>query len=430
MIETKDTEFKDSELGKIPKEWQVKSLEELGDAIIGLTYKPEDLVENAGILVLRSSNIRGNKLSFKDNKYVDLDIPNKLLTKENDILICSRNGSKNLIGKCAFINKENEGYSFGAFMTVYRSKYNPFLFHLFNSHLFKKQIFANLGATINQITSASLRSFKFAIPTNKEQKKITSILNSIDKAIEKTEDIIEQSTKVKKGLIQQLLTKGIGHTKFKPTEIGEIPEEWGYVSLEEITIKITDGAHKSPPTYEHGLPIATVENMRNDFLDIESCRTISKEDFDELVGNSCAPVKNDVLLSKDGTIGKTLVFNQESKIVLLSSIAIIRPNLHKLSSEYLMYYLQSNLFYWNLEKFRSGSAIKRIVLKDIKRLAIPLPTIEEQRKISMYIGSIDRKIKTETEKLGQLQSTKKGLMQDLLTGKVRVKVDEEEAITP
>nr|WP_285889516.1 restriction endonuclease subunit S [Neobacillus niacini] len=227
-----------------------------------------------------------------------------------------------------------------------------------------------------------------------------------------------------------MLTKGIGHTKFKPTEIGEIPEEWGYVSLEEITIKITDGAHKSPPTYEHGLPIATVENMRNDFLDIESCRTISKEDFDELVGNSCAPVKNDVLLSKDGTIGKTLVFNQESKIVLLSSIAIIRPNLHKLSSEYLMYYLQSNLFYWNLEKFRSGSAIKRIVLKDIKRLAIPLPTIEEQRKISMYIGSIDRKIKTETEKLGQLQSTKKGLMQDLLTGKVRVKVDEEEAITP
>ena len=121
--------YKITEFGEIPSEWEVKKLKDLGNSVIGLTYSPDDLVDGCnGTLVLRSSNIRNNRIVFDDNKYVNKDIQEKLIVKENDILICSRNGSKELIGKCALIDKKAEGSSFGAFMTIYRSKYNEYLF--------------------------------------------------------------------------------------------------------------------------------------------------------------------------------------------------------------------------------------------------------------------------------------------------------------
>lgn len=202
------SEFKKTEVGEIPVEWEVKKLGDIGDAIIGLTYSPEDLVEDDenGILVLRSSNISENSLVFKDNKYVNKNIPEKLITRNGDILICSRNGSKSLIGKSAYIDYKSEGSSFGAFMTIYRSRYNKFLIHLFNSYIIKRQIFNNLGATINQITTANLKSFKVPFPIIEEQIQIGEILYEFDAKIEAYQNKKEKLEELKKGLMQQLLT--------------------------------------------------------------------------------------------------------------------------------------------------------------------------------------------------------------------------------
>lgn len=195
--------FKDENGNEFP-DWKRKKLGNLGDCFIGLTYSPNDVVESEGTLVLRSSNVQNGRLAFQDNVFVNTVISEKNYVKENDILICARNGSKSLIGKCALISKENEGYAFGAFMSVYRSKYNRFIYHLFQTDLFFSQINEHLGATINQVTTKSLNSFSFNFPCEEEQEKIAIFLATIDDKISRTQAQIENTLQYKKGLLQKM----------------------------------------------------------------------------------------------------------------------------------------------------------------------------------------------------------------------------------
>ncbi|MBF0230079.1 MAG: restriction endonuclease subunit S [Desulfamplus sp.] len=189
-----------------PKEgWEVKRLGEVGECIIGLTYTPEN-VKESGTLVLRSSNIRGSTLKYDDNVYVNSHISEKLINQENDILICVRNGSRNLIGKCALIGGVAIGQTFGAFMAMYRSHYNQFVIHLFQSDIIKKQIDEHLGATINQITNKSLNSFAIPFPSLEEQKRIATILSDMDNEITALENKLEKYKNIKLGMMQNLLT--------------------------------------------------------------------------------------------------------------------------------------------------------------------------------------------------------------------------------
>lgn len=194
-----------------------------------------------------------------------------------------------------------------------------------------------------------------------------------------------------------------------------IPSGWVESSLEPYCEKITDGAHLSPPTSSEGFPIATVENMRARHIDIQSCRTISKSDFESLQRNSCAPELGDVLFSKDGTIGKTFVFQQRVDVVLLSSIAIIRTKKAKLVPEFLTQYLKSPFFFRSIEHATSGSAIRRVVLKDIKALPIKLPPVLEQQKIASILTAVDEVIESTTAQINKLKDLKTGMMQELLT---------------
>ena len=121
-------------LGLIPESWQVKKLKFVGEAIIGITYTPNDITskeDENGILVLRSSNIQNKTLAFDDCVYVKKNISYKHLTRKDDILLCARNGSAHLVGKAALIDKESAGLTFGAFMTIYRSKFNKFIYYFF-----------------------------------------------------------------------------------------------------------------------------------------------------------------------------------------------------------------------------------------------------------------------------------------------------------
>ena len=175
-----DVPLKDSGvewIGQVPEHWEVKKLKYLGNAIIGLTYSPDDLCdESEGILVARSSNIQNGSFVYSDNVYVKKQIPKKLQLKEQDILICSRNGSRDLIGKCAYITKDQEKHTFGAFTTVFRSKYNPYLFYILNSEIFKRLSGSFLTSTINQLTINNLNSIQVALPPLLEQKKIANCL--------------------------------------------------------------------------------------------------------------------------------------------------------------------------------------------------------------------------------------------------------------
>jgi type I restriction enzyme S subunit len=186
-------------------DWEVKNFGEMGECIIGLTYKPEN-VKESGLLVLRSSNIGDNQLKFDDNVFVDIEVPEKLITKEGDILICVRNGSRQLIGKNALIDKDSEGFTFGAFMSVYRTKFYQYIFHAFQSSDIKRQIHENIGATINQITNNNLSSFQILLPSLDEQKAIAQVLSDMDTEIAALEQKRDKYKAIKQGMMQELLT--------------------------------------------------------------------------------------------------------------------------------------------------------------------------------------------------------------------------------
>lgn len=191
---------------QIPDGWHLKKLEETGEAIIGLTYSPKDVVDSGGIEVLRSSNVKNGRIVLDDLVRVNANIPEKIILQKGDILICARNGSRKLIGKNARIDELNVGKTFGAFMCVYRSTNPDFMFWLFQTQSFKKQIARDLGPTINQVTSGNLNSFKFAFPETEEQKRITSVLQLWDDYLKLLDAKIEAKQNIKIALMQQLLT--------------------------------------------------------------------------------------------------------------------------------------------------------------------------------------------------------------------------------
>ncbi len=189
-----------------PKEgWETKTLGEIGECVIGLTYRPDN-VKESGLLVMRSSNIQNNALSFENNVFVDVEVSEKLTLKENDILICVRNGSRDLIGKCALIKGPAVGETFGAFMSVFRSPFNEFVFNLFQSNIIKRQIDEYLGATINQITNKSLNSFEIPFPPIETQTRIATILSDMDAEITTLEQKLAKYKQIKQGMMQELLT--------------------------------------------------------------------------------------------------------------------------------------------------------------------------------------------------------------------------------
>jgi type I restriction enzyme, S subunit len=198
--------YKQTEAGMIPEDWMVNSLGQIGVSLIGLTYKPADICSD-GILVLRSSNVHEGRLRFDDNVFVDADVPDRIMVRPGDILICVRNGSRDLIGKCAKIDESAHGMTFGAFMAVFRTAHHEFVYHQFQSQLIKRQIHEHLGATINQITNKSLNSFLIPIPrTEAEQKTIATILSDLGAEIVTLETKLAKARNLKQGMMQELLT--------------------------------------------------------------------------------------------------------------------------------------------------------------------------------------------------------------------------------
>jgi type I restriction enzyme S subunit len=184
-------------------EWEETELGQLGQLISGLTYSPEDVRSN-GLLVLRSSNIKNSQIVLEDCVFVSQELKGANLTAPNDILICVRNGSKSLIGKNALLPNNLPFSTHGAFMTVFRANNPKFVFQLFQSGLFKKQVDADLGATINSINGSQLVKYKFTTPMPNEQKRIADFLSSVDRLILAQGTKVEKLKSHKKGLMQQL----------------------------------------------------------------------------------------------------------------------------------------------------------------------------------------------------------------------------------
>ena len=172
----------------IPDNWVWCNLSMIGSTNIGLTYKPTDIVTN-GTMVLRSSNIINGKIDLTDLVRVNSTIRENQYIQENDILICARNGSKALVGKCAIYENANEKTSFGAFMAVYRSRFFRYVYYFLNSEFFRNTFSNDDSKQINQLTQDMIKNTTIPLPPFAEQKRI---IDEIEKIFATLDDIANQ----------------------------------------------------------------------------------------------------------------------------------------------------------------------------------------------------------------------------------------------
>lgn len=394
--------YKQTKLGWIPEEWEVKKLEEIGKVVSGLTYSPKDVADQ-GILVLRSSNIQNDKLTFEDNVYVNTSNLKFNKVEENDILICVRNGSKNLIGKNASLNKTVAGSAFGAFMMIYRSKFNYFVKHYFKTSFYQKEIHKNLGATINSINSSNLKKFKIPFPPLPEQQKIAQILSTWDKAIALQEQLLAEKQALKKGLMQELLT---GRKRFPGFD-----EEWEELKLgDKCKILMCKRIFASQTSENEEIPfykIGTIGKIADAF--------ISRKLFEEYKKKYNYPRKGEILITCSGTVGNCILFNGEDAYFQDSNIVWLDNKNNDLDNKFL-YYLISNIDWSKL----NSTTITRIYTSDLKKLNLKMPIKKEQQKIAATLSNCDIEIENLIIYKDSLIQQKKGLMEQLLTGKKRV----------
>lgn len=193
------------ELEQNTKDYPVKKLSDIADYWNGLTYKPADAVEDGtGTLVLRSSNIQNGELAFADNVFVNCSIKDKLFVQDNDILMCSRNGSAALVGKTALIKGLKEPTTFGAFMMIIRSQYYPYLKTYFEMPYFRNQISTGTS-TINQITGKMLNDIQLPVPDLDAVRTFEEFVHQSDKSKFELKQAIEGVDVLIKSLIQQEL---------------------------------------------------------------------------------------------------------------------------------------------------------------------------------------------------------------------------------
>ena len=209
-----DAPMKDSGIewiGQIPEHWTVKKIKYLGTFRNGLTYSPDNVTnEESGTLVLRSSNIQNGNVVFDDNVYVDMDIPEILQVTAGDILICSRNGSRELIGKNAII-PENVKASFGAFMMIFRCGDPKYLYYILNSNVFSYYLGTFLTSTVNQLTAANFGNMKVVYcDSAEEREEIVAHLDQkceeLDAAISTNEATIQKLKEYRQSIIYEAVT--------------------------------------------------------------------------------------------------------------------------------------------------------------------------------------------------------------------------------
>ncbi len=186
------------------------------------------------------------------------------------------------------------------------------------------------------------------------------------------------------------------------------------VPLAEACCLITDGSHFSPTPRDEGYPIVNAKDIPKGRVELDTCTRISEREYRLLKSQNCAPISGDVLLSKDGTIGRVVHYKEDLGVVLLSSVAILRPN-KIVTPAFLAHALRSHLFDQQLFRLQSGSALKRLVLGDIRKIRVPVPKLEIQNGIAEILSTVDEAIEQTEALIAKYQQIKSGLMHDLST---------------
>jgi len=406
-----DQNTKKTDVGRLPPDWDARTLGELGEVLIGLTYRPSD-VKPDGTLVLRSSNIQADALSFDNNVFVGVNVPEKIMVRTGDVLICVRNGSRDLIGKSALLDVRTKGMTFGAFMAVYRCHMGDFVSFLFQSEILKRQINEHLGATINQITNRSLNGFKIPVPpTDAEWRAIATALSDVDALIAGLERLIAKKRDIKQAAMQQLLT---GQTRL-PGFSGE----WANKVLGDLAqFHKGKGLPKSALSAQGAEPCIHYGELFTQYSErIE--RIISSTDFG--VGTFRSK-SNDVLMPTSDVTPRGLAKAScvlQDNVILGGDILVIRTNPSETSGVFLSYVIRHNES--QVLSLVTGSTVFHLYGSDMRRFEFKGPdSVAEQSAIAAVLSDMDADLTALESRLAKTRAIKQGMMQELLTGRTRL----------
>jgi len=396
-----ETLFKETEIGLIPKDWQVMQLGHVADLIMGQSPPSE------------TYNTKGNGLPFLQGKAEFGDIyplPKKWCSKpikiaqKNDVLISVR-------APVGDVNIAPFDCCIGRGLAAIRPKDCLEQLYLFYYLLTVRQRLESegRGTTFKAIGKSVIEKFKIPVPSFMEQQKIAFVLSKIQQAIQQQDKIIEATKNLKKSLMHKLFTEGTRGEEQKETEIGLIPKSWEVINLGQAADLIMG---QSPPSSSYntkgiGLPFLQGKAEFGDIYPLPK-KWCSK------------PIKiaqkNDVLISVRAPVGDVNIAPFDCCIG--RGLAAIRPK-DCLEQLYLFYYLLT--VKQRLESEGRGTTFKAIGRSVLENFKLPLPPLPEQHEIAHALSSLDKKIETEEKRKATLQQLFKTMLNKLMTGEIRVK---------
>lgn len=417
--------YKMTELGEIPQEWEVKEIACISNLITKgttpMTYGYN--FENTGVNFIKAENINNmGKIDISNLLKISKECHDKLNRSkiyENDLLL----SIAGTLGKTSIANSEiipaNTNQAI-AIIRLNNSVFTKYINYQMNSNMFKKYInkISTTGAQPN-LSLKQVSDFEIPIPPLPEQKKIASILSKVDEQIELTDNLIEKTKDLKKGLMQNLLTKGIGHTEFKETEIGKIPTGWEVKKLGETGQIVTGSTPKTSVKENYGVDylwVSPADMGENKYIK-KTIKMLSITGFNQ---TRKIPKGGIMITCIGSTIGKIGIAGEELSTNQQINSLICNSNIF---NEYMYYAIDFNFSHYI--SYISNQAVPIINKTTFSMFNIPVPSLDEQKKIASILSSVDTQIEEYQNKKSKLEELKKGLMQQLLTGKIRVKVDSD-----
>ncbi|CAM3831133.1 restriction endonuclease subunit S [Paenibacillus lactis] len=418
--------------------WTYKTIGEVCKTASGGTPSRSNAAfyENGTIPWVKTGELT-NKYLFETEEHITQEALQKSSAKmiPANAVIMAMYGAT--IGKTSIIKKDmSTNQACCAMITNEIELHNEFLYYILS---FRKEDIISLGSGGAQpnISQQVIKNIEIPIPPILEQRKIADILSSVDNAISITEAIIEQTEKVKKGVMNQLLTKGIGHKEFKQSEVGEIPTTWEVKELGELAdprdrYSFVGGPFgsdlKSDEYTSEGVRIIQLQNIKDGYFSNDYKIYTSEDKANELI--KCNIYPGDIIIAKmaEPVARATIIPNICSRYVMASDGIRLSVDKSLYNTEFVTFSINAQYFRQQAIDNSTGTTRLRIGLTTLRKLKIASPPLKEQIKIKEVLTNIDSKLSKENGNLTQLRTLKKGLMQVLLTGKIRVKVNDQEAV--
>jgi len=412
----KETEFQDSPIGKIPKDWDVQELgdESIADIIAGQsppssTYNKE----NHGLPFLQGKMEFGEMFPSPTTYCLE---PIKI-AKKNDVLLSVR-------APVGDVNIAPSECCIGRGLAAIRAKVDK-LNHLFLFYYLKlegKRFEAlSTGSTFKAIRIREIEKFSIPVPPVEEQGVVVGVLGVVDSAIELVDRVIWKTERLKKGLMQTLLTKGIGHTEYKDTPMGKIPKEWDVLPCSQLCREITVGIVVTPAKYytSSGIPCLRSFNIQENEINPRDLVYISSEA--NMLHKKSILHTGDIVAVRTGQPGTASVVPPAFDGANCVDLIIFRPN-DKIRSDFMSCFLNSPVAKRQITAGQTGSVQQHFNIGMTQKLKISIPPLHEQAKIASTVYLAHKKLKLALEEKTRLQRVKRGLMDLLLTGKIRIKV--------